>query len=281
MKQKNKILICCIAFVINLLLFFTKIYIALSSNSISIYVDSLNSLADSFVCFIAIVVFKAASVKANENYPFGLGKIETLINFILSLVILFTGCAFIYSSLQRLMYPVPVWYSLKYAVIIAVTAAVKLVMALAYRKIYKATASSVMKSLATDSILDFFVSACIVVSFTLTSVLGYAVDSVMGIAASLFIIVSGIKTFIASCSEIIGKKDKELTSKASDILNSDSRVTAVLRSEAHIYGDYAVINAEIKADVQDANEVFLLNDSLKSEIKQKLNAELFVTFGGN
>ncbi len=281
MKLKNKTAVCSAAFAVNLILFFVKIYIALSSNSISIYVDSLNSLADSLICFIAIIGFKAACVKSNENYPFGLGKIETLINFILSLVILFTGCAFIYSSLQRLMYPVPVWFSAKYAAVIAVTAVIKLFMASAYRKSYKSNSSPVMKSLCTDSVLDFFVSACIVVSFTLTSVLGYAVDSVMGIAASVIIIVSGVKTLVASCGEIIGKKDSRLTDKAREILISNSLVTEVLKSEAHIYGDYAVINAEIRANVSSADEVFSLTDSLKSEIKNRLNAELFINFGGN
>ena len=138
-----------------------------------------------------------------------------------------------------------------------------------------------MKSLCTDSVLDFFVSACIVVSFTLTSVLGYAVDSVMGIAASVIIIVSGVKTLVASCGEIIGKKDSRLTDKAREILISNSLVTEVLKSEAHIYGDYAVINAEIRANVSSADEVFSLTDSLKSEIKNRLNAELFINFGGN
>ncbi len=281
MRHKNKILICSAAFAVNLLLFFTKIYIALTSNSISIYVDSLNSLADSLICFISIIGFKAAAADKSENYPFGFGRIEALINFILSLVILFTGFAFIYSSLQRLMYPVPVWYSAKYAAVIAVTAAIKLFMAFAYRGIYKKSRSSVMKSLAVDSVLDFFVSVCIVISFTLTAVIGYAVDSVTGIAAALIIIVSGIKTLISSCSEIIGKRDSEITQKATEILLSDSRVTQVLKSEAHIYGEYAVINAEIRANVQSANDVFLLTDSLKTEIKNRLNAEIFITFGGN
>lgn len=279
-KNKNKIIICSAACVLNLVLFFVKIYVALSSNSISIYVDSLNSLADTFICVLAVAGFKISVTEKSENYPFGCGKAEELINFVLSLVILFTGGAFVYSSLQRLLYPIPVWFTSKYAVVIAVTAVIKLLMAFGYKKFNKGIGSSVISNLSVDSILDFFVSACIVVSFTLTTVFGYAVDSLTGIAASLIIIISGVKTLVSVCGKIVGKRDKKIVNKAYDILISDSRVTSVTRTEAHIYGENAVINAEITANVSSADEVALLCNSLKANINNNLNAELFVTFGG-
>lgn len=279
-KNKNKTLICSVAGAVNLLLFFIKFYVALSSNSISIYVDSLNSLADTFICLMAVVGFKISAKEKNENYPFGYGKAEELINFILSLVILFTGGAFAYSSLERLMYPVPVWFTLKNAVIVAASAAVKLFMAIAYKKFNQKVHSSVIKNLSIDSVLDFFVSACVVASFTLTTVFGYAVDSLTGMAASLIIIVSGIKALVSVCGKIIGKNDKETVKQAYDLLISDCRVTEVTQVKAHIYGENAVINAEIRADVNTADEVSLLCDSLKANINKNLNAELFVTFGG-
>lgn len=277
-KQKNKILICSGAGIVNLILFFVKIYIALSSNSISIYVDSLNSLADTFICIMAVIGFNIAAIKPNEKYPFGYGKTEDLIDFILSLVILFTGCAFVYSSLQRLMYPVPVWFSPIYAVIIAVTALVKLVMAFVYRAFNKKNNSSVIKNLSVDSILDFFVSACIVVSFTLTTVFGYAIDSIMGLIASLIIIVSGIKALISVCERIIGKKDIEFTNKAFEILSRND--IKIVKLECHSYGEHKIINAEIKADLDSTNDIASLLSNLKDQINEQLNASLFVTFGG-
>lgn len=279
-KSKNKILICSAALIINLILFFVKIYVAMASNSISIYVDSLNSLADTAVCLLAVVGFRVSCIKADERFPFGYGKIEELIDFIISIVILFTGLSLAYSSLQRLMYPVAVWFSLKYAVVIACTALVKLVMAFGYKRLNQRINSSVIKSLSVDSVLDFFVSACIVASFTLTTVFGYAIDSVMGITASVVIIVNGIKSITLICTKLIGKKDSELCKRASEILLSDNRVLSVTSCECHIYGENVIFNAEIKADLQSAKEVSELLEDLKSDIKQQLNALLFITYGG-
>ena len=75
---------------VNLCLFMVKLYVGISTNSISIYVDSLNNALDSVVCIIALVGFWL-SVRTSPKYPFGLGRAEDLTGFITAVVIVGTG----------------------------------------------------------------------------------------------------------------------------------------------------------------------------------------------
>ena len=125
METKARMRAAVFGICVNLCLFMVKLYVGISTNSISIYVDSLNNALDSVVCIIALVGFWL-SVRTSPKYPFGLGRAEDLTGFITAVVIVGTGFGFGYVSLERTLYPAPVWFSVRYAVIIAVTAVVKL-----------------------------------------------------------------------------------------------------------------------------------------------------------
>ncbi len=277
-KSIQKDLICAAAAAVNLALFLVKLYIAISSNSISIYVDSLNSLADMFICLIAVAGFRLSAASVSEKYPFGLGRAEYIVNFLLSSVILFTGLAFIYSSLQRFMYPTPVWFSVKYALAVASTAAVKLLMAFIFKGLGKRLGSDVLKNIGTDSILDFFISACIVISFTLTQYIGYAVDSLTGIAASLVIIISGFKALRKAADALLGRRDDALCEKALAIIKRQTGIKSVSRLQCHSYADRRVFTAEAEVgeNVNVCESVTELNKVFKSE----LNAEIYINLRG-
>lgn len=132
METKARMRAAVFGICVNLCLFMVKLYVGISTNSISIYVDSLNNALDSVVCIIALVGFWL-SVRTSPKYPFGLGRAEDLTGFITAVMIVGTGFGFGYVSLERTLYPAPVWFSVRYAVIIAVTAVVKLLLGAYYK----------------------------------------------------------------------------------------------------------------------------------------------------
>ncbi len=276
-KGRKKSLICAIAAAADLALFSVKLFVAVSSNSISIYVDSLNSLADMLVAVIAVIGFRVALMPADENHPFGYGKIEEVVNLLLSLVILLTGLAFVYTSLQRLLYPVPVWYMFRYALLIAATAAVKLAMVFGFGAAAKKFSSAILRNMKIDSILDFFISVCIVISFTLTQKLGYSIDSIMGLVASIIIVISGIKSLISSLGLLIGKTQDADIEKAKALIDEAGLSDAVAEIYCHSYGETKVYNLVVNADaLHDCG----LTDRLQSVFKEQLSAQLYIKSGG-
>ncbi len=261
-SSKNKITAVAVGAGINLLLFVVKLYIGLSTNSIAIYADALGSIADSAVCVASIIGFALLNTQQSESFPFGLGKIEDLLNLIISAVILITGGSFVYISLERLLYPMPVWYSQLYSVLIAATAAVKLSLAFFFRLMFKKTGAQTLKNFQTDSILDFFITLCTLVSFTLSAKTEFSVDGLAGIIIGIILTVQGIKTVSASATQILGKNEAAECKKIKEMIEADEAVDAVHSVQCHKYGEISVFTADISASFNNAEELEALSQRL-------------------
>lgn len=270
---KNKIIAVSVGAGVNLLLFIVKLYIGLSTNSIAIYADALGSVADCAVCVAAIVGFFVLNAGKSESFPFGLGKIEDLLNLIISAVILITGGAFVYISLERLLYPVPVWYSQLYSALIAATAAIKLALAFFFKYEFKKTNAPTIKNLQTDSMLDFFITLCSLVSFTLSAKTEFSVDGLAGIIIGVILAAEGLKMTVSSAAQILGKNDIAECEKIKEMIEADGAVDAVHSVQCHKYGEISVFTAEISA----SGEIAQLSQRLNSVNE---NIKIYLRTGG-
>lgn len=205
---------------INLLLFFTKLYIGLSSNSISIYADALNNLLDCLGCSVAFAGIVLISKKKSKNYPFGFGKSSDITDFILAVSVTLTAAYFFYISLERFLYPTPIWYSLRYAVAIGCSALVKLLLFAVFKGSSEKLKSSTLSAMAKDSLLDFFITVSVLVSFTVSEYVGYSVDGICGILVSVIMFIEGIKLLKVAASALLGKKNHEICNEMAERLES-------------------------------------------------------------
>ncbi len=270
---KNKIIAASVGAGVNLILFIVKLYIGLSTNSIAIYADALGSVADCAVCAAAIVGFSVLNTTKSESFPFGLGKIEDLLNLTISAVILITGGAFVYISLERLLYPVPVWYSQLYSALIAATAAVKLALAFFFKSMFKKTGAPTIKNLQTDSVLDFFITLCTLVSFTLSAKTEFSVDGLAGIIIGVVLAADGLKLTVSSAAQMLGKNDATECKKIKELIEADGAVDAVHSVQCHKYGEISVFTAEISASA----EIGSLSQRLNSANE---NTRIYLKLGG-
>lgn len=273
--------ICIFAFILNFALFLTKLYVALSSNSISVYIDSLNSLGDSIVSALAVLGFHMAAKGPSDEYPFGHGKIEDLINLLLSSVIVITGAYFLYTSLQRLLFPIPVTYTTRYAIMIGITALVKLFMIFFFRYEKKKLNSPVISNFYVDCVLDFFLSLCVICTFTVSNYVGYSVDAFTGIIVSSVILVSGIKSLADVSSYIAGRRDDDLCDEALELIMENPKVYKVNDIQCHSYGKVHVYTAEITVkDLNTATEVVELTRKIEQSVNINLNSTISVSISG-
>lgn len=203
MKNKYITLGTALAFTVNFLLFAVKLYIGLSVNSVSIYSDAVNNLFDSlsgllsFVCLTLIIKGETLASKSIIK------KSEDLLSFIVSTVVGIAGLAFAYSCAERLMYPTPVWYQKRYLYILMATAVVKIALYFAFNALYKKSDSPLLKVIATDSLLDFFITAVSVMSLLLSSSGTYSIDAFCGIGISVFLTISAIKLMVSCVKRLI------------------------------------------------------------------------------
>lgn len=193
----------------NLTLFFTKLYIGLGANSISIYSDGVNNLCDCLSAALSLLCLSFLWSKADLSSRSYISKAEDMLTFIISVIIGFTGFYFAYSSAERLMYPTSVSYRTKYLYILIATALAKLIMFAVLKTLSKKGKSDILKVMSTDCILDFFITSVTVMTLLISTYGNYAADALCGIVISIVITVSAVKTILATCRKLTGYLKEE------------------------------------------------------------------------
>lgn len=216
MKRNDKITVitCAAAFALNVALFSVKLYVGLSTNSISLYSDAVNNMFDSLSGLAAFICFAALLSSTSEAARAIIKKSEQFFSFVMSVIILLTGLYFAYNSLERLFYPTPISYLTHYLVLLMITVAVKLIMFFAYRGVYRVTGSPIIKVMAADSLLDCFITLATVMSLTVSQYAEFAIDAVFGIVISIALIISALKLAKKSGAvmlDFVGSEKREET----------------------------------------------------------------------
>lgn len=221
LKKNNVILsVCAVAFSVNAVLFFVKLYIGLRTNSISIYSDAVNNLFDSLSGLITLISL-GLILKNKDTMADGVfGKTEQLYSLFIAIAVCFTGLYFAYSSLERLMYPTPVWYTGLYLGILIFTALIKLGLFFFYRTLSKKSASPVIKVMSFDSILDFFITSVTAFTLYLSGSGNFAFDAVFGIVISAAVIVSAVRLIITNAKALVDFVPQEKRDELKRILEA-------------------------------------------------------------
>ena len=260
------------ALTVNLVLFAVKLYIGLSVNSISIYSDGINNLFDSLSgglalgCLLFLGTDKTLLSKALVR------NCENLLSFIMSIIVGIAGFSFAYSSLERLMYPTPVWYREKYLYILIATALVKLLMHFVFRALGKKTPSPVIRVMAFDSLLDFFVTSVTVMTLLASKQGSYSFDAFCGIGISIVLFVSAVKMIISSTAKLIGYVSKAKREALENILIQAVGKENIKNITLFDGGD------EVEAQAELMSRTDLLCEAL-SKIKNETGITVHINYG--
>ncbi len=195
--------VCAAVFAVNFLLFGVKLYIGLASNAISIFSDAINNLFDALSVLLTFAVLLILVRAADRNTANMLQKSEQLFSFLISIVIVFTGLYFAYSALERFMYPAPVWYTPLYLWALVGTALVKLGLFVLLRRKNRRLDSPVLKMIAFDSLLDFFITCFSVLTLLLSESEYFSFDALFGLVISIAITVPAVKMLISAGQSLI------------------------------------------------------------------------------
>lgn len=183
----------------NFALFLLKLYISISSNSLSIYCDAVNNLGDTLSCIIVLIGF-ILILRLDEIRS---KRTQALAGFVIGLILVVAGSYFAYNGCERCLYPVKISYLKTYAILLAVTIAVKLVMGIVYIRINQKNSSPIFRTLIIDSFLDCAVTAITLIGFTLTVKINFAIDGIMSILIGVIVAISAAKEVIEQTKTLI------------------------------------------------------------------------------
>jgi cation diffusion facilitator family transporter len=89
----------------NILLAFIKGLAGVFGNSYALIADAIESTTDIFSSFLVLIGFKYAELPADENHPYGHGKIEPVITFGVVVFLFFSAIIIAYKSILNIQTP--------------------------------------------------------------------------------------------------------------------------------------------------------------------------------
>lgn len=271
MKNRKAVLNACVfSFIANLILFLIKLYIGLRTNSISIYSDAVNNMFDSLSGAVTFAFLFYLMKKSNEGSVGMLRKGEQLFSFVISITVVAAGFYFAYTSLERLIYPTPVWFSTLYAAVVAATAAAKAVMFFIYSAFEKKSGSPIVRVMKFDCILDMFITVVSVITLLVSQYSDYAVDAVCGLIISSVILVSAAKMLVSNAKKLINFVPSATGEKVNAVFAEHSGEISVKKLDYHNDGESLICYASVQCD----------NEALLEQIRESClkKAEVCIKF---
>ena len=268
--------------VVNLILFFVKLYIGLASNSLAILTDAVNNLSDSAGFAIAALGFSAVSRKADGVFSYGYGRAEYLADFVVAAIVCLVGASFLYKAVERFVLPYLMTFTWTYFAVIAATVAVKILLGFFFKSSNKRIDSGVLKGASLDSFIDSGITAMTLIGFALNRYSKLRLDAVFGLVIGVIMIANGVKLLFSAAKKLLGTKLSSETEKdIADMCASCSERLEVRSVGLHDYGaeNKQLVIEAVFTNEKDFDRIINITEEISRKIKEKYGYDAKVCVG--
>lgn len=263
----------CVGICLNVLLFVGKFVAGSIVGSIAVTADAFNNLSDAGSSLITLFGFRLAGKRPHSDHPFGHGRIEYVAGLIVSLLIILMGVTLARESLDKMLHPQDVTFSLLSAGILAASILVKLYMFSYNRVLSKKLNSATLKATATDSLSDAFATLAVLISMIISHLTGLRIDGYAGILVALMILWGGFGAARDTISPLLGTApDPEFVKKIQSIVRSCPVVTGMHDLVIHDYGAGRRM-ISLHAEVPANGDILATHDAIDL-VERRLHDEL-------
>ena len=261
----------------NIILATMKLLVGLLSSSVAIIADSANNFSDAGSSVITLVSFKLSSKPADKDHPFGHARLEYIASMIVSFLIFLVGAELMLDSAKTLLglsEGSNADISFITIIILGVSVAMKLALAIFQRKIGNLIGSSVIKASSTDSLADAASTTAVLISSIVIKYTNwYFLDSVMGIVVSILVLIAGINILNETKNALLGEAPiDETVDGIKAVVNEFPEILGVHDLLVHNYGPHHFI-ASFHAEVDGKDNIYYLHDVIDN-VERKIYEEL-------
>jgi cation diffusion facilitator family transporter len=189
----------------NVLLFVVKGAVGFFLHSVSVMADAFNNLSDAGSSVVGLVGVRMASKPADEEHPFGHGRIEYIAALVVSFLVLQVGFTFFKDSIRKIQNPEELKFQAVSVIILVLSIGVKLWMGMFNKKLGKKIDSKVMMATATDAMGDVVTTTATIASVLFFRITGINIDGIVGIGVSLVVMWAGIGIAKDTLEPLIGE----------------------------------------------------------------------------
>lgn len=221
----------------NIILFLSKIFLGLYTKSTAILNDAFNNLSDSVVSIMSLVGSSFSKKPADEEHPFGHGRVEYIMALLVSIVIIYVGINLFINSAKSFNEPNPNGLSLFSFTILIAGILIKVYIYFLNSKLYKDLESDLNLGVMLDARNDIISTTAIILGVFLQRYVSFNLDAAMGVVVAFFVTKPGIDLFNETVGYLLGERvDEEIEDKISKILLSGDYIIGFHHLDIHQYG---------------------------------------------
>lgn len=258
---------------VNVLLFLAKFIVGTISGAVSVTADAFNNLSDAVTSVMSLIGVKMAEKPADEEHPFGHGRIEYISGFIVAFLVLQVGFSLLKSSIGKILHPEDLTVSYVSLFVLCLTVLMKFWLSAFNEKLGKRIRSTVMLATAADARSDMLATSATIFSLFMFRFTGLNVDGACGLIVSAFVLKAGIDIAKDTLEPIIGQRmDPELSEKIMSFVKAYQGVLGVHDLIINNYGPSSCI-ASIHVELDSSmslDEAHVLLDRIEVDAKHRL-----------
>ena len=272
-RQAYGLLCGALGIFLNVLLFAGKFIAGTISNSIAITADAFNNLSDAGSSLVTLLGFKLSAAKPDPEHPFGHGRIEYISGLIVSAAILLMAYELIRDSIDKIINPASIEFSILSIVILIVSIIVKLYMAYYNKTIGNKINSAAMTATSFDSLSDSVATTVVLIATLVSHFFGIKIDGYCGVLVGLFIFYAGYNAAKETLGPLLGQPpEAEFVKQVEKIVMSYEPVFGIHDMVVHDYGPGRLM-ISLHAEVPAENDILEIHDVIDN-IEQTLQKEL-------
>ena len=261
---------------LNLLLFSGKLLAGVLTASIAVTADAFNNLSDAASSVVTLVGFRLAGREADEEHPFGHGRMEYLAGLAVAVLILLVGVELAQTSLGKILHPEPVAFSTLTAAILTASIGVKLWMFWFNRGLSWLIRSAALAATAADSLSDAAGTGILLLGLLAGRFFSLPLDGWLGLGVALFILRTGWGAAKDTIDPLLGRPmDRALAEDIDRIVLGHDYILGVHDLVYHDYGPGRAmmsLHAEVPAD-GDLLAIHDIIDHIERELREKHRIE--------
>lgn len=262
---------------VNFVLFLVKFFVGSITGALSVTADAFNNLSDMASSLISMIGARIAMKPADEDHPFGHGRIEYLAALAVAFLVLKVGIDLLMDSVGKIAHPQELRFSAVSVVILVLSIGLKLLLSLLNLKLGRRISSATMLATAMDARMDCLSTLATIVSLLLYAFFGINVDGIIGLLVSVLVLKCGYEIVRDTLEPLIGGSvDNTLDAELKEFVMSHEGVLSVHDLIVHNYGpgtSFASVHVEV-SDRMGMNESHILMDGIEKECFHKYKIHL-------
>ena len=278
-RQHKIILSSFSSLVIEFLLALTEIILALLIHSTGVLSDATSTFGGALSAGLTLLGAKLSGKTPDKRHPFGYGRIEYLVTFLISLIIIFIGSESAVHSIEKIIDPMPPLYSIPILGFLLFTIIIKIAHAIHLNHTAKEVKSSALSAIAKEALHHSYASILTVIGALLSLFADIQIEGIVGLIIAIYLIYEGVQLLIRHIRKLLGEQiSPVLSSKIRDTILSFPDVQGAYDLSLHTYGPDRVTGS-VHISVPDSWTVDRL-DHLQRQIAKKVLEETGVILTG-